>query len=314
MFYRLKRVYHPEFYHGPRSPRRYFEGWYYKIVSSDRSFAVIPGVSWAPSDPHCFIQTIDGISGKSSYHRYAVDRFAYGKREFSVRVADSEFTLERMVVDTESLQADLELRDLARWPTSFASPGTMGWYSYVPFMECRHGIIAMDGGARGTVDSAAGFDGRLYIEKDYGRSFPQGWIWAQTNSFEQAGVSVSCSVAKVPFLCGAFTGFLIGFLVNGALHRFTTYTGARIVRFSAGVDRAEIVVRDARRELSLVCRKEAGSVLAAPQAGEMLGRIEESLQSTVEVVFSVDGRPVFKGTGSRAGLELVNTTVLYPSR
>ena len=63
MLYALKKLYHPEFYQGPRRPRRYFEGWYYKTVCEDRAFAIIPGVSRAPSDPHAFVQFLDGRGG-----------------------------------------------------------------------------------------------------------------------------------------------------------------------------------------------------------------------------------------------------------
>jgi hypothetical protein len=146
----------------------------------------------------------------------------------------------------------------------------MGWYSFVPFMECKHGILVMDGGARGVTGDGRDITGRIYVEKDYGRSFPQGWVWAQSNSFPEEGVSVSCSVARVPFLGGAFTGFLIGFLIDGRVYRFTTYTGAKISQLSASAERAEITVSDAKHELTLACTRKKGSILASPASGEMI--------------------------------------------
>jgi hypothetical protein len=314
MFYWIKRVYRPEFYHGPHKPKNYFEGWYYKFVAPGHAFAVIPGVSWAPADPHSFIQTIDGKTGKATYERYDITAFDYDRGRFVVRLGESEFTLEGMRVRTGAVNADIELRSVVRWPTSLFAPGTMGWYSFVPFMECKHGILAMDGVAEGRVNGSTDVSGRIYIEKDYGRSFPQGWIWAQSNNFVQDGVSVTCSVAKVPFLGGAFTGFLIGFLWGDTLYRFTTYTGARMERLIAGSDEAEIVVRDKRRQLRIVCHRAHGSELASPTSGEMLGRIEESLASHLEVEFSEDGAVRFSGTGSSAGLEIVHPEVLQSSR
>jgi hypothetical protein len=314
MFYSSKRIYHPEYYHGPYRPRRYFEGWYYKVVSRNSAFAVIPGVSWAPSDPHAFIQTIDGESGRASYHRFDVGAFSASRSKFEVKIGESVFTLDGMTVRTNELEVDLTFDSLVRWPSSLFSPGTMGWYSFVPFMECRHGILVMDARARGTVAGAEIRDARLYVEKDYGRSFPSGWIWGQTNSFPEPGVSVTMSIANVPFLGGAFSGFLIGLLHGGEVHRFTTYTGAKVASLAYDDGGAQIVIRDSKKELQLSCRRASGSVLAAPRDGEMLGRIEESLRSTISVRLLVDGRVEYEGTGEHAGLEMVNPEVLYPSR
>jgi hypothetical protein len=314
MFYWIKRVYRPEYYHGPRRPKEYFEGWYYKFVSSEHAFAVIPGVSWAPSDPHSFIQTIDGKSGRATYERYDIRAFDYDKRRFEIRVGESEFALDRMLVRTDAINAEIQFHDVAGWPSSLLSPGTMGWYSFVPFMECKHGILVMDGVATGTINGTSDLSGRVYVEKDYGRSFPQGWVWAQSNTFAEEAMSVSCSVAKVPFLGGAFTGFLIGFLLDGQLFRFTTYTGAHMERLVASEDEAEIVVRNRFQQLRLVCHRAHGSKLAAPAAGEMLGRIEESLASRIDVEFSEHGKVTFSGTGSSAGLEIVHPEVLHSSK
>lgn len=314
MFYWIKRVYRPEFYHGPKRPREYFEGWYYKIVSTDFAFAVIPGVSWAPSDPHSFIQTIDGRSRRATYERYDIGAFEYNRRRFEIRVGDSEFALDGARVRTNAIKADLRFHDVVGWPSSLLAPGTMGWYSFVPFMECKHGILVMDGVATGTINGRDGVSGRVYVEKDYGRSFPQGWVWAQSNTFGEQGVSVTCSVAKVPFLGSAFTGFLIGFLWNGRLFRFTTYTGARIERLVASEDEAEIVVCTKSQELRLTCHREHGSKLAAPADGEMLGRIEESLASRIDVELFERGNLLFSGTGATAGLEIVHPEALHSSK
>lgn len=37
-----------------------------------------------------------------------------------------------------------KLADWHGWPVTLANPGVMGPYSFVPFMECNHGILSMD--------------------------------------------------------------------------------------------------------------------------------------------------------------------------
>lgn len=56
------------------------------------------------------------------------------------------------------------------------SPGIMGWYAWVPTMECYHGVVSLDHAISGKLmieDQAHDFNGgRGYIEKDWGKSFP----------------------------------------------------------------------------------------------------------------------------------------------
>jgi len=83
-------------------------------------------------------------------------------------------------------------------------------------MECYHGILSMDHAIEEFVE-AEGIrtdlrGGRGYIEKDWGASMPSSWIWMQTNHFDRVGVSLSGSIAKIPWLGNYFTGYIFGFL------------------------------------------------------------------------------------------------------
>ena len=305
MFYRTRRLYQPEFYQGPNRLGRYFEGWYYKTVIGDRAFSLIPGVSRAPDDPHAFVQYVDGDEGRSVYHRFPLDAFSYRKDVFEISIGEHRFSSNRFAVKLPDFTCDLTIGEARGWPSSLFSPGTMGWYSFVPFMECRHGIIVMDAKVSGKVDGAPVSGGRFYMEKDYGRSFPNAWVWLQSNSFELPGVSVTCSVGNVPFIGGAFTGFLAAILHQGELHRFTTYTGGRLVSLSTTESEVSLRLEDRRKSLDIRATREPGAILAAPSDGLMSGRIAETLRSTVSVRLVVDGTVRFDGVGSRAGLEVV---------
>jgi tocopherol cyclase len=305
MFYALRRLYRPEFYQGPRRLARYFEGWYYKAVIDGRAFALIPGVSRAPDDPHAFIQYIDGEAGTSAYHRFPLDRFSFRRDVFEVTIDSSRFGLDGFGVELPELSCDLTIHAASRWPSTLLSPGTMGWYSFVPFMECRHGIVAMDAELAGTVDGAPIGGGRLYVEKDYGKSFPNAWVWLQSNTFESPGTSVTCSIANVPFVGGAFTGFLAGILHDGELYRFTTYTGARLEQLTTTDSEVFISIADSRKVLEIRATREDGVVLAAPSQGVMNGRVSETMRSHLSVRLIVNGEERFSGTGQKAGLEVV---------
>jgi hypothetical protein len=108
----------------------------------------------------------------------------------------------------------------------------MGWYAWVPFMECYHGIVSLDHEIQGALQvdgQRVDFSGgRGYIEKDWGPSFPSAWIWLQTNHFGVPGTSLTASIAVIPWMRSSFSGFIVGFLHGGRLYRLATYTGAKV--------------------------------------------------------------------------------------
>jgi hypothetical protein len=190
----------------------------------------------------------------------------------------------------------------------------MGWYRFVPRMECYHGVLSMDHGVAGSLvvdGETLVFDGgRGYAEKDWGRSFPSSWIWAQTNHFAKAGVSISASIARVPWMTGAFTGHIAGLLLDGTLHRFATYTGAKLACIETRPGSADFVLRDRREELEVHVDGAVPSALKAPTLGSMEARADEALGATVHVTLRAirGGRAerAFEGEGRHAGVEIMN--------
>jgi hypothetical protein len=149
-------------------------------------------------------------------------------------------------------------------------------------------------------------DGRGYIEKDWGKGFPRGYIWAQSNHFAEQGISVSASVARIPWLRGAFRGHLIGFLFRGNLYRFTTYTGSEIEHISIDDQSSMLVVRDKKFRLEINATRSQGAVLHAPYEDQMVERVAESMDSRIEVRFQncEDQKLIFEGSGKHGCLEV----------
>ena len=61
----------------------------------------------------------------------------------------------------------------------------MGPFHYLPFLECNHAIISLRHHITGSLkvnNQKFQIIGDGYIEKDWGRSFPQDYLWLQSNS------------------------------------------------------------------------------------------------------------------------------------
>jgi hypothetical protein len=184
----------------------------------------------------------------------------------------------------------------------------MGWYAWVPRMETYHGIVSLDHTIRGHLtveDKEIDFNtGIGYIEKDWGVSFPEAYIWFQTNHFKQLNTSLTASVAIIPWLRNAFRGFICGLWYKEHLYRFATYTGAKIEKLKIFEDHIEWVIRDKKLRLEMNASRPEGGTLLGPDRIEMGKRINETMSSTVEVRLStLSGEKVFSDIGRHAGLE-----------
>lgn len=318
----LRNVWRPEAYHGFGKRPPYFEGWYFKMVDATEQhrYAIIPGVfiGAEPGSSHAFVQTLDGVTGRSTYHRYPFEAFVAAQDRLDIRVGPNRFRRDAISLDItgtrQMVQGELRFSGGHPWPVTLTSPGIMGWYALVPFMECYHGVLSFDHAISGqlTVDGETlDFSGgRGYIEKDWGQSFPQAWIWMQSNHFSTPGASLTASVAIIPWLRSSFTGFIAGLWHDGRLYRFATYTGAQIERQETTDQSVTLHYVDRRRKghrLEIVATRTHGGLLHSPERVAMLQRVTESLTATIRVkLIELDsGRVVFEDEGRHAGLEVV---------
>ena len=318
----LKNIWRPENFHLQHMMgrgRACFEGWYFKLVDEHgaQPIAVIPGV-FLGDDAHAFIQVLDGLAGTSAYHRFPLSEFHAEDDRFDIRIGRSRFNRFAIRVDVDAGEASgdhavkgtVHFSNWSGWPVTLCSPGVMGPYSFAPFMECNHGILSMDHALSGELrigaKSISFQNGRGYIEKDWGRSFPSGYVWAQSNHFDEEGVSISASVARIPWLTGSFRGFLIGFLLRGKLYRYTTYTGAEIEHIAVDDHDYRLSVHDKTHRLVLKASKSGGALLHAPYDKQMVERVAESMTSRIELRFERvhDGEILFEGTGEHGCLEV----------
>lgn len=314
----LNNILRPNFFHGFSAKPPFFEGWYYKLVSADEKtrLAIIPGVYLAqdPEKSHAFVQVFDSNATEVRYHRYPYAAFQASRDSFEIQVGPNSFSRDVISLAIDDgfgqLSGSLQFDHLNPWPVRFYSPGAMGWFAWVPMMECYHGVVSMDHNISGqlTLDNKSlDFSGgRGYIEKDWGKQFPSAWIWGQSNHFETPGVSLMVSVAVIPWIGRSFAGFIIGLLHEGEIHRFATYNRSQIERLSIYDTEVSLVVINPKHRLRIRALRVEGGLLQAPTMVEMDRRIIETLDAQLEVSFEDHkGDVIFSGTGRHAGLETV---------
>jgi hypothetical protein len=317
--YGIKKMRNPEIFQGNSKRKKYFEGWYFKMVASDGSsiLSVIPGISLSPNgeEQHAFIQIIDGKTTKTFYYTYPIEEFIFSKKKFAVQIGDNYFSKDSVILniqnDSTSINGEIYMSDQVNLSLNKKRRrGIMGWYRFVPFMQCYHGVVSLNHNLKGSLimeNKTFNFDNGLgYIEKDWGKSMPSEWIWIQSNNFNSGNTSFMLSVANIPWMGSSFTGFLGFFLHDSTVQRFGTYTHAKLHIEPSNSDTIKITITDKTHIYHIETYRSESGVLKAPVKGLMDRRISESIDAKLLLkVMYKKTNVIFSDSTSIAGLETV---------
>jgi len=309
---RLKAVFNPEQYHGWNKTKNYFEGWYFKLVSKDKkhAFAVIPGIAMSEDKSHSFIQVLDGRKKTAVYHTFDSKDFKPTGGKFEVNIGDNYFSKKHIKLNLPDFKADLHFENQVPWPTSLVSPNIMGPFTFAPFMQCYHGILSMNHQINGKINSNGKElnydDGKGYMEKDWGVSFPSAYIWMQSNHFSKENISIKSSVANVPFLGRSFVGCIAGVYLGDQIIQFTTYNFSKLRNIEVSGKEVNLKLSNLKHELTIKAIRNESTELASPINGFMDGRIEESMEAQIHVklIEKRSGKILLDDVGLSAGLEV----------
>ena len=310
---------HPQIFHKKVYYRSYFEGWYYKHVTKDgqHSISLIPGVSFEGGSKKSFIQCIyhHAKNELKTYNvDYSIQAFGVCQEPFQVRIEKNIFSMKgiRLAVKEPHIQLRGELRYGALTPiqSSVISPNIMGFFSYIPFMECNHAVLSMGHALKGCLEiegEVIDFTGGIgYIEKDWGRSFPKHYTWIQSNHFDTPKVALFCAVATIPFLGCCFKGFICNLIYEDIEYRFATYNGTRLVLYEQSKDTIHLMLKHRQASLEIQGKVELAKKLWAPKMGRMNSVIKEGLSGVVDIILRDSKNTIILRTeGKQCGIEIV---------
>ncbi len=307
---------HPEIYHGFNRQAPYFEGWYYRLINAreDKRYAVIVGI-FLGSGAHAFIQVLEGHTRKTAYHSFPIEQFQADTQRFFVRLGDNESSDDRLKLALDrtgelgQLKGELRFSEIQPGPVRWNAPGAMGFFGWLPFLECNHGVLSFNHAINGSLevdgDSITFDGGRGYMEKDWGKSFLSAYIWMQSNHFDDPQVSLMASMARVPLLGMTMRGFIVGLRIGEQLYDFSTYSGARIEKLTLSEDHVTWILRKGELRLEIEAARATGGVIYGPTLKNGMGkRVDETLDASLKVRLLDGSRILFEGIGWHAGLEV----------
>ncbi len=293
----VKNIINPDIYHGNNKRSNFFEGWYFKLVDKNRTkvLALIPGIYHGKSqeNSHSFIQILQGYKANYNYKRFAKDEFASkSNKEFSISIANNRFSLKEISLnikdDAHNITGCISFKNIVKWPDSIINPGSMGYYNFIPFMQCYSQVSVMDMDLQGSLyinGEEIDFNGgKGYVEKNWGSDFPYSWIWVQCNTFENRKASISCSIGHIPFWVTSFRGFLIGLYIEDKFYKFTTINKSTLTIVQNATD---VIITTENRKYKLIIEtktdKKDFMLCMGPREDKMIPLVEENLKGAVKV-------------------------------
>ncbi|MCX6253627.1 MAG: tocopherol cyclase family protein [Bacteroidia bacterium] len=311
------RIYKPEIFQGDLKKSNYFEGWYFKHVSQDLNqvWSFIPGIALTKKDPHSFIQVINGTTSKTEYISYPLDEFIWDKNKLYLEVGSSVFTEKYVDLKIENgnlkVEGHIDYTNIVKYPKSLFSPGIMGWYSFIPFMECKHGIVSVNHDLTGNItvnENLIDFNGgKGYIEKDWGTSFPEAWLWIQANNFNDHNTSFTFSVTKIPWRGKFFVGFIAFLYNNKKFSLYSTYNNSVITEINHTDGSISLTLKNHNSVLKVSALRNTFGELRAPASGDMSRRIKESIDSEFNLsLFDKHDNLLYNDSSKRAGIEVID--------
>jgi len=315
----IRRCLNPDWYHGHHQKGPFFEGWYIKIVNQDETekFAFILGVFLHPDakKSHAFIQTLNGNTQETTYHTYPIQAFSAAPEDLEICIGNTHFRRERIginIIDEQlTIRGDLQFQHLTPLPTSWISPGAMGPGGWIS-LECNHGIVSLDHAIKGELEiNGRQIDftgGRGYIEKDWGTSFPSGYIWQQSNHFSFPGTSLTYAIGIVPVMGFSLIGFGVTLLHQSNIYTFALYNQAKIEEITITSSHVHTVLKRGDYRLEISTERRCGGLLVGPQGDSMCLHVEETIDTVMNVRLLKKNRHskeiIFADNGYHAGLEV----------
>jgi hypothetical protein len=206
------------------------------------------------------------------------------------------------------INGEIAFGELSMIRQSILTPNIMGFFSYIPNMECNHSILSMGHKLFGKLiingEEVDFTNGEGYIEKDYGTSFPESYIWIQSNHFSSDS-RLLFSTATIPFMGFSFQGLICNLQVNEKEYRFATYNVSRLKIIKLEENLVSLSITKGRYKLLIDAKINDGKDLKAPYKGKMNKIIKEVLGGQVKFDLYHNSKLIISDESNICGIEIV---------
>lgn len=269
-------------YVGPGKKKDYFEGWYLKLMTADKSIALIPSIHIEKGIRTGHLQWIvsDGSQQYSGSRSFTSDQVFLQEEPFILRLGANEFKQEGFSTFEEGLVLNGHFEQILPFGANIMGPFVM--FKNLP---CIHGLQALSGKVRLTCQTslfAGDFLTDFYSEKDRGTTFPERYLWLHCY-FPESKTSLFFSIALIPLGPIHFEGHIANWFDGSQNQTFATYYGSKVRLWENTPGQIEVVLDNASTEVHIALNQGSLQELASPRDGTMSDSVFESMDSQIAV-------------------------------
>ena len=263
------------------------------------NLALIWAVTYHVDDPHAFIQVFDGHRKENTYHRFDAD--AFYEEDGTLHIGHNTLGDASIHLSVSNLTLKGTFKKLEPNRKS-----AMGFLRHFP-LQCFQEVLHMKGEFEGDISlnnaSKKRFTASIYMEKTFGKRFPDRWFWLQANHFDDPSAMLSSAGGHVPLLFFRIFGFFALFRHEGKTYRFGSFKGSK-VKITDVSEKKVVRFSSLRHTLTVEITINKPTVLKGPaEYGKMELAVHETIDSDVKVTLQKGSATVFEGTSPLAGVE-----------
>lgn len=296
--------------------KNHFENWYFRLVDINREqiIGILVGTIEGEQETQAFIQVMREGAEDSICMSYPLESAKH--MENGMEIDGNIFTTERIQLDLQeekfALKGEVLFGHHKDLKQSFWKPGLMGPFKYLPFQESYHEVVSLQNTLTGSLtlnDKYLSFnEGKGYIEKDWGKSFPKVWLWAQCNHFKKYDMAIMIGVARLPLFLEYYTSFAIPILRDDKLEIFSNYNGGHIAKLYRYKGYVHLIITQKNKilDFKIYGNDEISCVIS--KSTHMIRDVYACDNAKIEIKMMEDNEVVFEDIGYCCDLEMGGNT------
>ncbi|MGL5972916.1 MAG: tocopherol cyclase family protein [Oscillospiraceae bacterium] len=288
-------------FNGFNKDKIFYDGLYIKNEHNNLPIAFIP--AFHIDDLGVKSASIQVITDSFSYNfKFFIEDFSVNKKDFYMKIGKNIFAQDGILIDLENENIKIKAK-LYFDNISFLNYDVMGPFKNVKNLKCNHGIFSYSHSVTGEVNinnEKFIFDDNIgYIEKGWGESFPDTYIWSQCNKLQDKNFFIMVAMAKIKYWGLLFNGSLATIMYDGKEYRLASYLGCKVKNYG----RYGVVLKQGKYILKIKFLNGAPQKLLAPQNGDMTREIEESIKCRVKYELFENSKLIFRIIADNASYE-----------
>ena len=299
-----------------KTSKNRFENWYFKLVDimKENTLGILIGIHKTQQGDEAFVQIIGNGISENICINYPLE--SVKSKETEIQIGDNLLGLQQITLNIQKegfkLRGELILSNHKQLKQSLWLPGLMGPYKYLPFLESYHEVISLQHTLMGSLwlnERQIIFnEGKGYIERDWGRAFPNVWLWAQCNHFKRQDVALMIGVARLPIFFNYYTCFAIPIYYKGQVEIFSNYNGGHLAKLYRYKGYVHLIVTQKNKILDIKIYGSDEVSCVTSRSSHMIRDVYACDTAKIELLITENGKTVFEEVGTLCELEMGGNT------